>query len=72
MNRRKMLQKITTSPSNVRFADMAGLVEGFGFRLLRVSGSHHIYGYSGISEQINLKKWALTPNRIRFASSSAS
>jgi hypothetical protein len=34
---------------------MQRLVEAFGFRLLRVSGSHHIYGRSGIAEQLNLQ-----------------
>ncbi len=55
MNRRKLLQKIMASPANVRFEDMVHLVDGFGFRLLRVSGSHHIFGHPIISEQINLQ-----------------
>ncbi|MGD0541687.1 MAG: type II toxin-antitoxin system HicA family toxin [Tepidisphaeraceae bacterium] len=32
------------------------LAEAFGFRLLRVSGSHHIYGRPGLAEQVNLQE----------------
>ena len=56
MNRRKFLQRIMVSPANARFADMVNLVEGFGFALIRVSGSHHIFGHPNVSEQINLQK----------------
>jgi predicted RNA binding protein YcfA (HicA-like mRNA interferase family) len=34
---------------------MTGLVLAFGFTLLRVAGSHHIFGRTGITEQINLQ-----------------
>src|SRR5438876_6171888 len=56
MNSRKLLGKVLASPANVRFAEMQRLVEAFGFRLLRVSASHHIYGRDGISEQLNLQE----------------
>lgn len=56
MNSRKLLQRITDSPTNVRFADMVNLVEAFGFRLRRITGSHHIFGHPAIPEQINLQK----------------
>ena len=55
MNPRKLLAKVLASPTNIRFADMQRLVEAFGFRLLRVSGSHHIYGRAGLAEQLNLQ-----------------
>jgi len=32
------------------------VVEGFGFRLSRVSGSHHIYVHPGVPEPVNLQK----------------
>ena len=34
---------------------MRDLLEGFGFRLERVSGSHHIYVHQDIPELINLQ-----------------
>jgi hypothetical protein len=35
---------------------MAMLVEAFGFRLSRVSGSHHIFIHPGVREMINLQE----------------
>ena len=56
MNRRKLLRRIAAGAvQNVSFADMAGLVQGHGFILLRTSGSHHIFGHSGTPEQLNLQ-----------------
>jgi len=55
MNNRKRLQKIIASPGNVRFGEMVTVVEAFGFRLLRTSGAHHIFGRSGTLEQLNLQ-----------------
>ena len=55
MNLRKRIARIIASPANVRFGEMVGIVEAFGFRLLRVSGGHHIFGRTGIPDQINLQ-----------------
>jgi len=55
MNRRKLLQLILDNPRNVRFDDLIRVVEGFGFRLDRISGSHHIYKRAGIQQLINLQ-----------------
>lgn len=55
MNKRKLLQKAIDGPNNLRFSEMQTLVEAFGFRLSRISGSHHIYVHSGISELVNLQ-----------------
>jgi predicted RNA binding protein YcfA (HicA-like mRNA interferase family) len=56
MKPRKILAKVLASPANVRFSEMQRLVEAFGFRLLRVSGSHHIYGRAGLNEQVNIQE----------------
>lgn len=55
MNKRKLLQKIMNRPQNVRFNEMIALVEAFGFRLSRVSGSHHIYVHPKLNELVNLQ-----------------
>jgi predicted RNA binding protein YcfA (HicA-like mRNA interferase family) len=34
----------------------AALAEGFGFRLSRVSGSHHIFTHPDVRELVNLQK----------------
>ena len=51
----KTLQKILSGSLNIRFGDMVGLVKAFGFRLSRVSGSHHIFVHPGIPELVNLQ-----------------
>ena len=55
MNRRKLLQKILGGSKNIRFAEMVNLVEGFGFKLSRSNGSHHIFTRADIPELVNLQ-----------------
>lgn len=56
MNRKRLFQRLAQGAlQNVAFRDMVKLVEGFGFRLVRVTGSHHIFMYPGIPEQVNLQ-----------------
>lgn len=35
---------------------MTGLIEGFGFRLSRVSGSHHIFTHPNVPGLLNLQE----------------
>jgi hypothetical protein len=42
MQNQKLLEKALTSPQNLRFAEAIKLAEGFGFKVARVRGSHHI------------------------------
>jgi len=58
MNKRKLLQKALSSPANLRFGDMVALVQAFGFRQSRVSGSHHIYVHPDVDELVNLQNVA--------------
>ena len=56
MNRKKLLRRLGTgSLRNVAFNDFMDLMLGFGFRLDRVSGSHHILIHPGIKEIINVQ-----------------
>ncbi len=55
MNKRKLLRRVLASQRNVGFDDMVGLVEAFGFRLSRVSGSHHIFVHANVNELVNLQ-----------------
>lgn len=34
--------------------ELAKLVEGHGWRLIRVHGSHHIYGKAGVSVRLSI------------------
>lgn len=56
MNKRRILKKALARSKNIRFADMVALVEAFGFRLSRVSGSHHIFVHSDLPELLNLQE----------------
>jgi predicted RNA binding protein YcfA (HicA-like mRNA interferase family) len=52
---RKTLEKALGGSLNLRFADVIRLAEGFGFRLARTRGSHHIFTHDGMSELLNLQ-----------------
>lgn len=57
MKSRKLLDRLVRgSLQNVAFADLRRLVEAFGFALVRVSGSHHIFSHPGIPELVNLQE----------------
>ncbi|MBC8871492.1 MAG: type II toxin-antitoxin system HicA family toxin [Planctomycetes bacterium] len=56
MKPRKLLQKILGGSRNVRFDDACKLVGAFGFTLVRVSGSHHIFSHPDVDELVNLQE----------------
>ncbi len=56
MKPRKLLQKALASPANLRFEEACALARSFGFRLSRVSGSHHIYVHANVRELVNLQE----------------
>jgi predicted RNA binding protein YcfA (HicA-like mRNA interferase family) len=53
--KRKLLEKIARGSKNIRFAEFIGLVEGFGFTLNRISGSHHIFEHPEVPQGISLQ-----------------
>jgi len=54
MSRRRLLKRLSDGAlTNVSFADLIDLVEGFGFRLQRVSASHHIFVHPDVPELVN-------------------
>jgi len=56
MNRRQLLRRLASGAvQNVRFSDMIDLVEGFGFRLDRKRGSHHLFVHPDVPEVLNLQ-----------------
>jgi predicted RNA binding protein YcfA (HicA-like mRNA interferase family) len=55
MRKRRLLQKVLSSPQNLRFREMVALVEAFGFCLSRVKGSHHIFVHPDVRELINIQ-----------------
>ena len=68
MNRRRLLKRLAEGAlKNVSFSDFTNLVEGFGFRLTLVTGSHHIFAHPNIPELANLQevKGETKPYQIR-------
>jgi predicted RNA binding protein YcfA (HicA-like mRNA interferase family) len=55
MKKLKMIQKLLSGSKNIRFGEACACAEAFGFRLSRVSGSHHVYAHPEIPELINLQ-----------------
>lgn len=64
---KKTLQNILAGSRNIRFSDMIKLAEGFGFRLSRTEGSHHILAHPSVPELVNLQevKGQAKPYQIR-------
>ena len=57
MKPRKLLKRLAAGAlQNVLFSDLRRLVEAFGFELLRIHGSHHIFSHPGIPELVNLQE----------------
>ena len=52
---KKILAKVLSGSKNIAFSDFVLLVEGFGFRLSRISGSHHIFVHDSLKELVNLQ-----------------
>ncbi len=55
MNRRRLLRRLLDGSLNVSFDDLINLAEGFGFRPVRIRGSHHIPAHRAIPELLNLQ-----------------
>jgi predicted RNA binding protein YcfA (HicA-like mRNA interferase family) len=55
VNRKRLLSRLLAGSRNVSFSDFQGLVEGFGFRLVRIRGSHHIFSHPDIPDKLNVQ-----------------
>jgi predicted RNA binding protein YcfA (HicA-like mRNA interferase family) len=64
---RKILEKVLAGSKNIAFSDFILLVEGFGFHLVRVNGSHHIFSHPRIKELVNLQnvKGQVKPYQVK-------
>ena len=67
MHKQKLFKKILSGSENIRFDDVVGVVEAFGFRLSRINGSHHIFKHDRIPKLLNLQnlKGKAKPYQIR-------
>ncbi|HLA07511.1 MAG TPA: type II toxin-antitoxin system HicA family toxin [Anaerolineales bacterium] len=64
---KKIFEKVLAGSKNIAFNDFILLVEGFGFHLSRVSGSHHIFVHPKVKELVNLQnvKGQVKPYQIK-------
>ena len=67
MKKHRLLRKLLSGSKNVRFSEVVACAEAFGFRLDRVSGSHHIFVHPDVPELVNLQevKGKATPHQIK-------
>jgi hypothetical protein len=57
LNRRRLLRRLAQGHvENVPFRELVSLAEGFGYRLARISGSHHLFGHPAVPEPLNLQE----------------
>ncbi len=57
MNRKKLLARLSRGHlQNVPFPDLVSLLAGFGFRLVRVQGSHHLFAHPRVPQLANLQE----------------
>ena len=57
MKRRKLHKRLSEGQlRNIAFGDIINMVEGFRFRQVRTSGSHHIFTHPAIPELVNLQE----------------
>jgi predicted RNA binding protein YcfA (HicA-like mRNA interferase family) len=56
MAARDTLDAIRRGSRNLRFGDVVRLLEALGLRLVRVSGSHHIFSAPTMRELVNLQE----------------
>lgn len=55
MTARKSYERLLIHKQKVRFADLCKVVEEFGYRRDRTTGSHHIYEHAQATRPLNLQ-----------------
>lgn len=53
---RRLADDVRGRKNNVRYSELAALLEAAGFRLLRSRGSHRIFGKPGCFQQPSIKE----------------
>ena len=56
MEKKKLLKKLLSGSKNIRFSEATTVAEAFGFKLDRISGSHHIFVHPDVLELVNLQE----------------
>src|SRR5258708_7256899 len=68
VKRRKLLQKALNRSKNIRFGEFVALIEGFGFTLDRIAGSHHIFKHPSVPMPLSVQtvKGKAKPYQVRL------
>ena len=57
MKRQSLLKNLLRGAyNNVRFRDMLSMMEGLGFSLARVRGSHHVFSHPEVPVPVSLQE----------------
>jgi predicted RNA binding protein YcfA (HicA-like mRNA interferase family) len=51
----KLLDKLLSGSYDIRFEEFITLLDGFGFVLDRVRGSHHVFSHPGVVELLSVQ-----------------
>ena len=68
MKPEKLLRRLRRGDlANVRYSDFERLIQMFGFKLLRSSGSHRIFSHPDVQELLNLQdvRGVVKPYQVR-------
>jgi predicted RNA binding protein YcfA (HicA-like mRNA interferase family) len=52
---KRTLESVKRGSGGISFRDLQRLLEKLGFRLMRVSGSHHIYVHPNVPRPMNIQ-----------------
>ena len=55
MERELLIRRLSVSPHNLGFDEFISIIEDFGFRLIRVRGSHHMFRHPNIATLVNVQ-----------------
>ena len=66
MDREQLRRRLAQRPNAVRFEDLAGLLEAYGWELARVRGSHHVFRRGGERLTVPHRRPTVLPVYVRM------
>jgi predicted RNA binding protein YcfA (HicA-like mRNA interferase family) len=66
-DRERLRQRIAQRPNAVRFEELARLLEAYGWSLVRVRGSHHLFARGGERLTVPHRRPTVLPVYVRMA-----
>lgn len=53
--KQKLYKRIANNQKNVKFNDFVTIIVALGFRLSRITGSHHVYDHPDVPQSISVQ-----------------